>query len=506
MVYLLPTSIEEAKRLLSQLFEKAKFGLAVLLCLILIAALPANGKQPSEKLISQKPVSQKSISQPVTALQSFYPSVRQNITPAETFAFVPDLARNKFPKIDLHGLTYLSFFDIPLTENGEINYDSKGYQSFASDDTTELFNRAHNQNTKIFVTLSALNEDTIKNLLDNPDAQQRLADQAVEKIWNSNIDGITVDFEMPNGGGKDYQEKFTNFISLLTNTIRDNAPDAQIAVAVPSSQAYDDSLYNLTALGDTSDRIFLIASNLIVPEVRDAKLSNPVFGYDEQEYFTNVSNLLNNQQTKVPADKLVMERAWYGNGDNYPLYVPNAQPEPEENRQTFDVQLDQDTVEKLVAGVPEKGKAAARENIPLIAEALDKEGILDSNVLAYALATIEHETDETFQPIEEIQGPISARRLGYEGGTNFFGRGFIQITHLRNYREFGERIGLGDQLVKNPELALNAEVSAKILAAFFKDNNVANLASNGNFVAARAPVNPDYNGYSIAQKALKYNI
>ena len=145
-------------------------------------------------------------------------------------------------------------------------------------------------------------------------------------------------------------------------------------------------------------------------------------------------------------------------------------------------------------------------NIPLIAEALKKEGILDSNVLAYALATIEHETDETFQPIGEIQGHFNARRYGYEGGSNYFGRGFIQITHLRNYRNFGERIGMGDQLVKNPELASTPEIAARILAAFFKDNNVANLASKGNFVAARTPINPDINARSVARLAMKYGI
>jgi hypothetical protein len=166
--------------------------------------------------------------------------------------------------------------------------------------------------------------------------------------------------------------------------------------------------------------------------------------------------------------------------------------------------LDSEKVDRLVSEVPSKAREAARRNIPLIGKALEEEGILDSNVLSYALATIEHETDATFEPLHEIQGRFSARRLGYEGGTNYFGRGFIQLTHLRNYRMVGERIGMGDQLARNPELASNPEVSAKILAAFFKDNNVANLASRGQFIAARRPVNPDYNGYKVASLAWKY--
>lgn len=494
-MYLLPKAKREAAYFLSQLSKRTRYRLAIVLDIILIAIILINGKQPAQRLISPF----------VSSLHSFY-SYTQNIPVHEVFTFVPDLARNKFPRIDMEGLTHLSFFDVPLTEDGTINFFSKGYASFTSVEALELFDRARFQKTKIFLTLSAIDTDIIANLLDNLDAQQRLADQAAEEIRNSNIDGIAIDFEFLEGKGKNYQKKFTQFISRLTGNIHLNLPKAQVAVAIPSTHTDNESLFNIEDLGEESDRVFLIASNFIVPEVRNAKFISPVFGYSENEYFTDISGLLNNLQTRIPAEKLVLERAWYGSGDNYPLYVPGSKPEPEENRQPSSVQLDQDTLEKLVAGVPQKGKDAARKNIPFIATALAAEGILDSNVLAYALATVEHETDETFEPIGEIQGTVSARRLGYEGGANFYGRGFIQITHLRNYQKFGERIGLGNKLVKNPELAKDPEIAAKILAAFFRDNNVANLASRGNFVAARRPINPDYNGYPVAVLAAKYDI
>jgi predicted chitinase len=162
------------------------------------------------------------------------------------------------------------------------------------------------------------------------------------------------------------------------------------------------------------------------------------------------------------------------------------------------------TINGLLAGVPDHAQAAVRKNLPLIAKALEKEGILDEKVLAYALATIEHETAGTFEPIEEIKGRRSARRLGYEGGTDYFGRGFIQLTHSRNYRKVGIRIGMGESLVKNPDLALDPAVSAKILAAFFADNGIATLARQGYFVDARRPINPDAQGYWIANLAYKY--
>jgi len=142
--------------------------------------------------------------------------------------------------------------------------------------------------------------------------------------------------------------------------------------------------------------------------------------------------------------------------------------------------------------------------INLISGALRAEGIYSPEVLAYALATIQHETAGTMQPIREYGGPQQAARLGYSGGTNYYGRGYIQLTHDYNYKQMGQRIGLGDSLYRNPDLALDPEISARILAAYFKDKGVAQLAQQGNFIAARRPINPDNKGRLIAGYANQY--
>lgn len=488
---------------LSQLFlsvkralgtKKAKYQLATFLDLAIICAIILTGRQPAQSLVSPM----------VSSVKNIYAAAFKHQN-SENFAFIPDLAPNKFSRVDLEGLTHLSFFDVPVSAEGEVVRDSRGYNSFTSEKTAELLERARYQNTKIFLTLSALDPDRIIRLLNNPEAWVKLADEATLEIQNSGLDGVTIDFE-----GEvnlfSYQRKFSDFISFIKNRIKNSLPAAQVAVAVPADLTENSSLYNMEELSKESDRLFLIASNFIVPETKNSFPTAPVFGYSESEYAKKISEIIANLAKRVPFSKLVLERAWYGNGERYPLYVPQTAPDPENYKPPQNIVLDSETIEKLSGGVPRKGREAAKKNIPIIAKALADEGILDSNVLAYALATVEHETDETFRPIKEIQGPISARRLGYEGGSNYFGRGFIQITHLRNYRKIGERIGLGEELVKNPDLALDPEISAKILAAFFKDNNVANLASQGYFVAARRPVNPDYNGYSVAQLAMKYDI
>jgi len=86
---------------------------------------------------------------------------------------------------------------------------------------------------------------------------------------------------------------------------------------------------------------------------------------------------------------------------------------------------------------------------------------------AYVLATVEHETAGTYQAIEEwASGDDYEWRedLGNTqpgDGRRFKGRGASQITGRRNYRVFGELLGI--DLEGNPELALKEDVSDRIL-------------------------------------------
>ena len=72
------------------------------------------------------------------------------------------------------------------------------------------------------------------------------------------------------------------------------------------------------------------------------------------------------------------------------------------------------------------------------------------------------------------------------------------------FRNIGNRIGLGDQLANNPSLALDPEIAAEILAAFFKDRGVADSASQGDFVTARRGVNGVDMAQQIANRAQQY--
>lgn len=103
---------------------------------------------------------------------------------------------------------------------------------------------------------------------------------------------------------------------------------------------------------------------------------------------------------------------------------------------------------------------------------------------AYGLATAYHETAHTMQPITEYGGPMYffrmydpygqrpqvAKSLGNTergDGERYCGRGYVQLTGRANYRHAGQKLGV--DLEAHPELALNADIAARILVAGMAD-------------------------------------
>jgi putative chitinase len=82
---------------------------------------------------------------------------------------------------------------------------------------------------------------------------------------------------------------------------------------------------------------------------------------------------------------------------------------------------------------------------------------------AYILATAYHETAHTMQPIEEY-GKGAGKSYGQPAGAygkRYYGRGYVQLTHLSNYQKAS--LATGRDLVRYPEQAMDPDVAADII-------------------------------------------
>lgn len=139
----------------------------------------------------------------------------------------------------------------------------------------------------------------------------------------------------------------------------------------------------------------------------------------------------------------------------------------------------------------------------------------NNRLLAYILASVFHETAGRMLPVREtlastdagaiaaLDKAFKAGKLGQvktpywrkgKNGKAYFGRGGIQITHEDNYEKLGKRIGV--DLVGNPALALDLDISAEIaivgmLEGLFTGRKLTEFFNlkNDDPIGARAVVN-----------------
>lgn len=83
-----------------------------------------------------------------------------------------------------------------------------------------------------------------------------------------------------------------------------------------------------------------------------------------------------------------------------------------------------------------------------------KHGLTLRTQIAYIMATVQHETANTYRPIQEF------------GGANrpyapYYGRGYVQLTWRTNYQKYSNILGI--DLVGNPDQALDPSISLYIL-------------------------------------------
>jgi predicted chitinase len=150
----------------------------------------------------------------------------------------------------------------------------------------------------------------------------------------------------------------------------------------------------------------------------------------------------------------------------------------------------------------------------IVLAAAIKNGITGTELAAF-MAQVAHESHD-FQSMVEYGGsldfrkydirynPKKAKELGnkYAGdGNRYKGRGFIQITGRYNYRIASKAIGV--DLVKNPALAEDPTIAAKIAVWFWKHRVQPNVENWNNVRDVTKPINPGLNGLEDREENFK---
>ncbi|MGP0072392.1 MAG: glycoside hydrolase family 19 protein [Bryobacteraceae bacterium] len=178
------------------------------------------------------------------------------------------------------------------------------------------------------------------------------------------------------------------------------------------------------------------------------------------------------------------------------------------------------TVEVAAGMLPNAPRANIEKNLPLVLNALVDPQLADKPMILMALATIRAET-ASFAPISEGQSHFNTSpgghpfdlydhradlgNVGPPDGECFKGRGFIQLTGRSNYSLHSAAIGMGNQLIDDPELANDPAIAARLLASFLKhhEDKIRTALTADNLREARRLVNGGSNGLEAFESAYR---
>src|SRR5215831_16400919 len=121
------------------------------------------------------------------------------------------------------------------------------------------------------------------------------------------------------------------------------------------------------------------------------------------------------------------------------------------------------------ASKPNLNFATKQGTINAIKSECTKQGLGLKTQIAYVLATADHETAHTFQPVAEafwIKPDAEAWRKKNLRYWPYYGRGYVQLTWKNNYALYGQLLGI--DLVNKPDLAMDPRTALFVLVHGFK--------------------------------------
>lgn len=287
--------------------KRLRYTVAAGIDVILILLILVNVQKPAVRLVTSVTSSFNQL-RPLTDSKSGY----------EVFGFAPYWTFNKLSNVDFKILTTFAYFGVDVDGEGNLDKSGVGFETFKSQKATEIFKKAHQNGTKVVLTLTQMDNDQILALMDNPEAQTKVIEDSVSEVKDRGIDGINVDFEFSKDPGQDYRNKFSNFISNLTTRMHQEVHHSKVSVSVYASAVKNLKIYDIADLGKLDISIFMMAYDFGYRGSDEVIPTSPLYGHKAGKYWYDVSTAVEDFLSLMPAGKLILGNPWYGY--NYLIY------------------------------------------------------------------------------------------------------------------------------------------------------------------------------------------
>jgi len=284
-----------------------------------------------------------SLLSPFTNMGIVTPLSEVNTSPFVVYGFVPYWNLSK--TVVQPEITHLSYFSLPITQDGELDGISNRKATDSDADISSRRWRSEQLNSVVqqlrpnqafTVTLTQFDKMSIETFLSSPSAQATFQNSLRSFLTNTTrpVAGLNIDIEY---AGEATDQLRANYVSFLQQTrqtvdtvaISKRQTPQNLSISVFASAASHHLLWDLPALSSSVDHIVVMAYDFHRSSSPIAGPVAPMFGA-KQNWDNDVVLHLKEFLSQVPAQKVLLGIPFYGyewettTGDSRSLVFPGT--------------------------------------------------------------------------------------------------------------------------------------------------------------------------------------
>ena len=214
-------------------------------------------------------------------------------------------------------LSEINYFSLSVDNDGSLQTETDGetepgWNNWNKQATKDFITKSHIMGADVTVTVSALQNDIIENVLDSQAAQDRLISQIVDQVKTRGLNGVNIDFEYSGEADAQYVTEFTAFSKNLSTALKKENPKGELSLSIMPLSARQNDIYAFAKLVPIYDRFIGMSYDYYGQNADISGPTAPMHGLKENKYFFDVTTTYADYLQFIPKDKLVMGVPYYG--------------------------------------------------------------------------------------------------------------------------------------------------------------------------------------------------
>ncbi|OGY19005.1 MAG: hypothetical protein A3F04_00560, partial [Candidatus Chisholmbacteria bacterium RIFCSPHIGHO2_12_FULL_49_9] len=214
-------------------------------------------------------------------------------------------------------LTQIAFFSLQIDADGNINKlkedgtEEPGWTAFKGPSFGTIFRKAKESGAKVILTIQAMDQETISEVVNDPLKRSRAIAQTLEAILTKNLDGVNIDFEYAGAPSVNTVDNFTEFVKEFNGELQAKKPNATLTVDVFADAVAKVRLWDIPEFVEDVDHIIIMAYDFHRASSSVAAPVAPIRGAPEYwEY--DIGKALTEFTKIVPMEKIILGVPYYG--------------------------------------------------------------------------------------------------------------------------------------------------------------------------------------------------